>query len=133
MDMFKKLMTDETKEFKMVSSPHSYDWDINSLLTCLSGAILPNGRIIIATCNNLETIRKICPELIREGRMTPIECPYGDYDDLVAIAKDYGVTIDQSDTKLQFRQSAVIEFLETQPSPTAEMIIEYAMKSAATI
>lgn len=106
-----------------------YNWDISDLLSCLSGIIVPAGRIIIATCNNLEDITQYCPELIREGRLTPIECPYGDAVALQAISKDYGVDLCDHLSKLpadfSFRQSALVEFLETQINLSPEKVISY--------
>ena len=45
---------------------------LKDLLTVLQGPIPTEGRIIIATTNDYAGIKKLCPELVRSGRMTPI-------------------------------------------------------------
>ena len=45
---------------------------LKDLLSVLQGPIPTEGRIIFATTNDYEGIKKLCPELIRSGRMTPI-------------------------------------------------------------
>lgn len=45
---------------------------LKDLLTVLQGPIPTEGRIIIATTNDYEGIKKLCPELVRSGRMTPV-------------------------------------------------------------
>lgn len=134
MGIFTKMLErkDEEKTEKIMTSPHEYEWDFDTLLTCLSGAIVPNGRIVIATCNSIDQIKTICPELIREGRMTPIECPYGDFDDLVAMAKDYGIDIPESERPadgLTFRQSALAELLDNRPEISKRSLMDFVIKN----
>jgi ATPases of the AAA+ class len=45
---------------------------ISDLLELLQGPVPISGAIIIATTNNFEEIKSICPSLIRAGRLTPI-------------------------------------------------------------
>lgn len=122
--------TNQIKTLKSATkSLGKYNWDIGDLLTCLSGIFIPTGRIIIATCNNLEDIIQYCPDLIREGRLTPIECPYGDAMALKAISKDYGIDLSNQlstlPTGFSFRQAALVEFLDTQVDLTPEKVMSY--------
>lgn len=67
---------DKNEENKKVSnSQESSDSDymtVTDLLELFQGAIPFKGAIFIATTNNYEQIKNICPDLVRYGRLTPI-------------------------------------------------------------
>jgi hypothetical protein len=62
---------------------------IGDLLELFQGPLTVNGSIIFATTNNLETIEKICPALIREGRLTPKYFGYLDRKSVQDMVKMY--------------------------------------------
>lgn len=49
---------------------------VRDYLNVFQGPVPIDGRIIIATTNNYEKIKKICPELFRPGRLTPVYFGY---------------------------------------------------------
>ena len=49
---------------------------ISDLLDVFQGAVCPEGRIIIATTNNFEKIKDLCPALLRFERLTPFYMGY---------------------------------------------------------
>jgi hypothetical protein len=119
----------KTKEemMKMVNAEiDEFEWTIDDLLTILCGSIIPTGRIIIATANDIETIRTYCPPLVRSGRMTPIEFTNGDAELFCRIVKDYtDITIEPSELPddFQFMHSALIEYLVSNLSISKEQIL----------
>lgn len=73
------------KEKTYVSEPvwsyknYGYDTDsitVKDLLEIFQGVVPLHGAIIIATTNELDKIKEICPALVREGRLTPVKFDY---------------------------------------------------------
>ncbi len=62
---------------------------LRDLLDIFQGTIPVNGSIILATTNNFEEIKSICPELFRNGRMTPVYFGYLDKDHIQQMVKYY--------------------------------------------
>jgi len=67
---------DENVIVKFSLDTKMFDYDIKDLLDIFQGTVPVEGRIIIATTNDLEFIRNECPALIRDGRLTPVEFGY---------------------------------------------------------
>lgn len=104
-----------------------YNWSLDDLLTILCGSIIPPGRIIVATANNISLIRKYCPALLRPGRLTPIHFDYGDSKLFCQIVKDYvNIEIKEEElpTNYKFIHSALVEYLLSIDDLTKEIIIE---------
>lgn len=57
---------------------YQFDYNIKDLLDIFQGTVPADGRIIIATTNNIDYIHNQCPALVRDGRFTPIEFGYLD-------------------------------------------------------
>lgn len=51
---------------------------LRDLLDIFQGTVTINGTIIFATTNKLDEIKDVCPELFREGRLTPVYFGYFD-------------------------------------------------------
>lgn len=62
---------------------------LKDLLDVFQGPVPVEGRIIIATTNYYDRIKKICPELFRPGRMTPIKFDYPTKEIVQEISKYY--------------------------------------------
>uniref|UniRef100_A0A6C0KSF9 ATPase AAA-type core domain-containing protein n=1 Tax=viral metagenome TaxID=1070528 RepID=A0A6C0KSF9_9ZZZZ len=90
------------------------DWDIDDLLEIFCGTYIPDKRMIIAACNDLVSINKDYPYLVRPGRLTPIEFDYGNRDLFFSIVQDYtNISISEKDIPENYRfvQAHLIEFL----------------------
>jgi hypothetical protein len=114
-----KKMDDAAIEARLKSSIDDMDWDIDDLLKIICGSIIPDGRIIIATCNDLQIIYDYCPQLVRPGRMTPVKYDYGTPEMFIKIVKDY-TDLDCNTSMLPenyvFSQAGLIEYLLTSSS-----------------
>jgi len=62
---------------------------INDLLEIFQGTVPNDGAIMIATTNDYEGIKEMCPALFRPGRLTPIYFGYADKDLLQDISRFY--------------------------------------------
>ena len=62
---------------------------LRDLLDIFQGTIPVNGSIIIATTNKFNEIKNICPELFRNGRMTPVYFGYLDKKYIQKMSKYY--------------------------------------------
>jgi hypothetical protein len=62
---------------------------LNDLLDIFQGAVPINGVICIATTNDLESIKKLSPALVRPSRLTPIYFGYPSIDILNQISNHY--------------------------------------------
>ena len=83
-----KIDVDEkTKEIK-ISKSNNY-LQISDILELLQGPIQINGRIIIATTNNIEYLEKNVPALVRDGRLTKIEVGYLDWNSFRELVQFY--------------------------------------------
>jgi len=110
-----------------------YDWNLDDLLEIFCGAYIPNKRIIIACCNDLDFIKKECPFLIRPGRLTPILYDYGDKSLFLEIIKDQANLTMEDITMLeknipnsyQFTHAHIIEFLNSVSYVTVEEILQH--------
>lgn len=71
---------DETEPDPSDFSFNEEDITINDLLEIFQGPVPLDGSIIIATTNFIEEIKKMCPALIRHGRLTPVY--FGNLEDL---------------------------------------------------
>jgi len=89
------------------------DITVRSLLDILQGAVPYRGAIFIATTNNIEKIKEICPELIRGGRLTPVHFGYAEYDTLQEISMHYYKrTLDiPKDSIMTVCTATIIEFI----------------------
>lgn len=54
------------------------DYTVRDLLDILQGSVSLNRSIIIATTNNFNFVNESCPELVRDGRLTPVYFGYLD-------------------------------------------------------
>jgi len=57
-------------------SDEYYDYNAHDLLDILQGTVPVEGLIVIATTNDYKYIKKVCPALVRHGRLSPIEFNY---------------------------------------------------------
>ena len=62
---------------------------IRSLLEIINGPMPLSGAIFIATTNNFEEIKQICPALFRTGRLTPIYFGYCENETLQSMSNHY--------------------------------------------
>lgn len=67
----------------------SSDFVLRDLLEIFQGTIPVDGSIIIATTNKFDTIKDMCPELFRDGRMTPVFFGYMSEKDIMDMCKYY--------------------------------------------
>lgn len=88
--------------------------ELEDLKEILQGPVPLEGGIIIATTNKYETIKEVCPELFRPGRLTPVKFGYLDWASLQELSRYY------FDHELSF------DAIETITVSSAE-IIELAM------
>jgi len=101
-----QIKTDENRD----------NWCIEDLLELFQGPVPMYQTIIIATTNNFDEIKRICPALVRPGRMTPIYFGYVTKNILQEISKYY------------FGKKLKIYIPETIKIPTSE-IIELALET----
>ena len=122
-DKIKKESNEEDKSLKIESE--KIDWDLDDLLSIFCGSYIPDSRIIVATGNDFEYIKEMCPQLFRAGRMTPIKFEYGNRELFCEIIKDYAeieILVSKFKENFRFRQSAITEFLMSRDDITEEMI-----------
>jgi len=62
---------------------------LTDLLNIFQGAVPISGLICIATTNDYKTIKKLCPALVRPGRLTPVYFGYPTNDILQEISQYY--------------------------------------------
>ena len=115
------LASSPSYEVETKKDKDNYDWNLDDLLEIFCGTYVPNKRIIIACCNDLEIIQKECPFLIRPGRLTPILFDYGDKSLFLEILKDQtnlpkedlSILEENIPNSYQFTHSHIIEFLNS--------------------
>lgn len=61
------------------------DITVRDLLDILQGSMSINGSVIIAMTNRYEFIRDTCPELVRDGRLTPVYFDYLDKNSFIEL------------------------------------------------
>jgi hypothetical protein len=64
------------KELKQDLDLLNEEYSLRDLLDILQGSLSIDGSVIIATTNNLDKIKNVCPELVRDGRLTPVYFGY---------------------------------------------------------
>lgn len=100
----------ESKKEDKGRSGNSQRLVLRDLLGLLQGPIQADGRIIIATTNRIRYIREKCPELLREGRLTPVLFDNLDWKTL------------QDLTRFYFDRDLDIEPIPRLPVPTSAVI-----------
>jgi hypothetical protein len=124
---------DDSSDNKDSENKNEIDWDIDDLLEIFCGSYIPDKRMIIVACNDLESITSEYPYLVRPGRLTPIEFDYGDKALFMEVVKDYTdihLRDDDIPDDYRFVQSHLIEFLNYKIEITREEILaELAMFS----
>lgn len=87
----KEKQSEDTSELdKLIKADESnYSVTLEDLLQIFQGPIANNGSIIIATTNNYNEIKKICPRLFRDGRLKPIYFGYPTKDIINEISEYY--------------------------------------------
>ena len=106
----KKDKKDKKKKNLFKEYEKSDEFCLKDLLTVLQGPVPTEGRIIIATTNDYEGIKEICPELVRSGRMTPVLFDYVDKKIFEEICLYY------------FNQTSDIEIKNKIKIPTSEIM-----------
>lgn len=89
---------------------------INDLLDIFQGTVPNRGAIIIATTNDYEGIKAICPALFRPGRLTPVYFGYANKETLNQITQFY------------YKRDFLIDVPNEISTPTSE-IIQIALES----
>lgn len=84
-----KLPTQPISSFSKYTLDTNNDVTVGCLLEILQGPVPLRGAIITAQTNNFEKIRQICPELFRDGRLTPIYFGYARNETLQEISMHY--------------------------------------------
>jgi len=107
-----------------------YDWNLDDLLEIFCGTYVPNKRIIIACCNDIEIIQKECPFLIRPGRLSPILFDFGDKALFLEIIKDQtdldiALLEKHIPNSFKFTHAHIIEFLNCVSNVTVEEILQH--------
>ena len=80
------------KEDKLLLKCPSFDSDkiqLSDLLELFQGPVPVNGFIAIATTNHYDEIKKMCPALFRDGRLTPVLFDYPTDETLQQISQFY--------------------------------------------
>lgn len=74
-----------------LSTINDYDneFGLKDLLEIFQGSVPIDSMIIIATTNDYEGIKNLCPQLFRAGRLTPVEFGYLDNTSLQDLTKYY--------------------------------------------
>jgi hypothetical protein len=85
----KSTAKNKDEEDTIFTDPSENEFTLKDLLEIFQGAVPIDGMIIIATTNDYHGIKKLCPELFRPGRLTPIEFGYLDKPSLQALSKFY--------------------------------------------
>lgn len=86
---------------------------LTDLLEILQGPVPTEGSIIIATTNRFEEIKKICPALVRSGRLTPIEFGYPIGETVNEVSQKYFGKRVISDNSYQFNicMATIMEYI----------------------
>jgi hypothetical protein len=103
-----------------------FDWDIDDLLEIFCGSYIPDKRMIIAACNDIQSINEDYPYLARPGRLTPIEFDYGNKDLFIRMVKDYtdiDMELGDFDKDYRFTQAHLIEYLNYKINVSREDIL----------
>jgi hypothetical protein len=117
---------EESDNKKETENRNEIDWDIDDLLEIFCGSYIPDKRMIVVACNDLESITNEYPYLVRPGRLTPIEFDYGDKALFMKVVEDYtDVELRHDDIPEDYRfvQSHLIEFLNYKIEVTREEIL----------
>jgi len=117
---------EESDNKKETENRNEIDWDIDDLLEIFCGSYIPDKRMIVVACNDLESITNEYPYLVRPGRLTPIEFDYGDKALFMKVVEDYtDVELRDDDIPEDYRfvQSHLIEFLNYKIEVTREEIL----------
>jgi len=72
----KEAKDSKSKKLDPTISEDETDFCIKDLLELLQGVIPLSGSIMFATTNHFDKIKEICPALVRDGRLTPVEFGY---------------------------------------------------------
>jgi len=70
---YQEKFSNENYNTKNTNDINEHDFTICDLVEVFQGNYLLDGLILIAITNDFDEVKKICPELFRDGRMTPIE------------------------------------------------------------
>lgn len=65
------------------------NYTVRDLLDIFQGSFCPHKRIMIATTNKLDYIESVCPELVRDGRLTKVRFGYLDRDNFDSMCNSY--------------------------------------------
>lgn len=117
---------DDDDEEKDKPDKNDFDWDIDDLLEIFCGSYIPDKRMIILACNDLESITREYPYLVRPGRLTPISFDYGDKMLFKQVVKDYtDLDIDDCDIPddYKFVHASLIEYLNYKGAVSCEEIL----------
>lgn len=79
---------DETQEDNLISCERD-EFTLRDLLEIFQGPVPFEGMVMLASTNKYEDIKKLCPELFRSGRMTPVYFGYIDKKTLQEISMHF--------------------------------------------
>jgi hypothetical protein len=86
---------------------------LGDLLELFQGLIDFPDRYILATTNNIDSIKNLCPALFRPGRLTPLFIDYISWDILNQICIDYyKQTIDHEPIEIKMSTAEIIETIK---------------------
>lgn len=88
-ELLENKSTNFTNESGLIGEPSDNEFTLKDLLEIFQGAVPIDKMIIIATTNDYEGIKELCPELFRPSRLTPIEFGYLDKNSLQSLSKFY--------------------------------------------
>lgn len=83
--VFKNNMNELKQDVELLND----EYTLRDLLDILQGSLSIDGSIIIATTNNLDKIKGACPELVRDGRLTPVYFGYQTKDSFIELCQYY--------------------------------------------
>ena len=121
----KQSCENETRK-KNDKEDNEFDWDIDDLLEIFCGSYIPDKRMIIAACNDIQSINEDYPFLARPGRLTPIEFDYGNKELFIRMVRDYtDIQMEDADLKEDYRftQAHLIEYLNYKTIVSREEIL----------
>jgi hypothetical protein len=101
---------------------------MSELLELFQGAVPVKKRMIIATTNNFEPIKKAIPALFRPGRLTPLEFNYIDWDSFRELCFYHYKRSPTTEFKITIPTSEIIEL--TNKYADLDLFVEYIKKKS---
>lgn len=141
MNVFDTVST-TSKDKWYVDQLNERDYEVRDLLGLFQGNVVIPGMIIIATTNKLDYIQEICPELTRDGRLTPVSFGNLNYEYLIKMTKYHyrdsfikGSELDKyfADHSGQLMTSTITRYIEESKTNNFDDPYKYFEKKVLSI